>query len=77
MIKRLYIKRWKSDINLQQIKYKTEDSFFDYFTKVNKIILFKNHKLNLNYNKDKLSIKGVGKIQLEEKFENILNSTGL
>ena len=61
----------QSDINLQQIKYKTEDSFFNYFTKVNKIILFKNHKLNLNYKKDKLSIKGLGKIQVEEKFENI------
>ncbi len=61
----------KSDINLNQIKYKKESYFSDYFPKVNDEIFLKNHQLKLEYNKKLLSISGEGEIKLEENYNKI------
>ena len=61
----------KSNINLEQAEYKNQDFISNYFPDINEIILLKDHKLKLNYNKNKLSIKGEGKIKFEERFDKI------
>ena len=57
--------------NIDQIKYKKRDFISAYFPEVNEIILLKDHKLKLDYNKNKLSIKGEGKIKFEKDFNKI------
>ena len=61
----------KSDIYLDQIKYKRESYISDFFSKINEEIVLKNHKLKLEYSKNLLSIIGEGEIKLEENFNKI------
>ncbi len=60
-----------SDISIDQLQYKKPEFIDNYLIDINKIILLKDHKLKLDYNKNKLSVKGAGKIQLDKKFDNI------
>ena len=53
-----------SDININQLKYKNLKIINKYFPKFNNIILLDNHKLNLNYKDNNLSISGEGQIHL-------------
>ncbi len=61
----------KSDIDLDQLKYKRENYILDYFSKINEEIVLKNHKLKLEYSKNLLLIIGKGEIKLEENFNKI------
>ncbi len=61
-----------SDINITQLKYKKLKIINNYFPEVNDLILLDNHKLNLNYKNNNLSIKGEGQIQLNtDKVDEI------
>ncbi len=53
-----------SDINITQLKCKKFNIIDNYFLEVNDLILLDNHKLNLNYKDNNLSINGEGQIQL-------------
>jgi len=53
-----------SDINITQLKYKKLKIINNYFPEVDDLILLDNHKLNLNYKDNNLSINGKGQIQL-------------
>ncbi len=53
-----------SDINITQLKYKKLKIINNYFPEVDDLILLDNHKLNLNYKDNNLSINGEGQIQL-------------
>ncbi|MEC8074102.1 MAG: hypothetical protein VX087_00560, partial [Pseudomonadota bacterium] len=52
----------KSDINITQLKYKKLKIINNYFTEIDELILLNNHKLNLKYKDNNLSIKGEGQI---------------
>ena len=60
-----------SDIGIDQLQYKKPAFIETYPIAINKIIFLKDHKLKLDYNKNKLSVKGSGKIQLDKKFDKI------
>ncbi len=53
-----------SDINISNLKYKRLDIIQNYFQDIDKLILLNNHKLNINYKDNNLSVKGEGEIQL-------------
>ena len=53
-----------SDINITKLKYKKLKTINNYFPEVDELIILDNHKLNLNYKDNNLSINGVGQIQL-------------
>ncbi len=53
-----------SDINITQLKYKNLKIIKNYFPEVDNLILLDNHKLNLNYKDNNLSISGEGQIKL-------------
>ncbi len=62
----------KSKINLDQLII--ENDFIDlkpYLPNLDKVITFKNHEITINYNKDKLDIKGNGKILSKGKPDSI------
>ena len=61
----------KSNIDLDQLKYKKESYISDFFSNINEEIVLKNHKLKLQYSKSLLSIIGEGEIKLEENFNKI------
>ena len=61
----------KSNIDLDQLKYKRESYISEFFSKINEEIVLKNHKLKLEYSKNLLSIIGEGEIKLEENFNKI------
>ncbi|WP_440927463.1 hypothetical protein [Candidatus Pelagibacter sp.] len=53
-----------SDVNITQLKYKKLELINNFFPEVDDLILLNNHKLNLNYKDNNLSINGEGKVQL-------------
>ncbi len=59
-----------SDISINQLKYKKFKIINNYFPEVNNLILLDNHKLNLNYKDNNLSINGEGQIQLNTNEVN-------
>ncbi len=59
-----------SDINITKVKYKKLKIINNYFPEVSDSILLDNHKLNLNYKNNNLSINGEGQIQLNTKEVN-------
>ena len=61
----------KSNIDLDQLKYKRKSYISEFFSKINEEIVLKNHKLKLEYSKNLLSIIGEGEIKLEENFNKI------
>ena len=59
----------ESKINLEQLFVK--NNFIDlksYLPNIDEVINFKNHKIIINYDKDKLDIQGKGKILIKDKF---------
>ena len=66
-----------SDINITKLKYKKLKIINNYFLEVDDLILLDNHKLNLKYKNNNLSIKGEGQIQLNteevDEIKYILN----
>ncbi len=69
-----------SDINITKLKYKKLKIINNYFQEVDDLILFDNHKLNLNYKDNNLSIKGEGQIQLNtnevDEIKYLINKKG-
>ena len=62
----------QSKINLDQLVVK--NNFIDlksYLPNLEEIINFKNHKVTINYSKDKIDIKGNGKILIKDSFDSI------
>ncbi|MDC3042061.1 AsmA-like C-terminal region-containing protein [Candidatus Pelagibacter sp.] len=53
-----------SNINITKLKYEKLKIINNYFPEVDDLILLDNHKLNLNYKDNNLSINGEGQIQL-------------
>ena len=61
-----------SEINLSKLTYKNKSQFIQkYFPKIKDLIDLKDHKIKLNYNKDIISIKGAGKVILEDSEDKI------
>ncbi len=60
-----------SDIIIKQLKYKKPNFIQKYFLDINDLILLRNHKLKINYKNNNLSVKGEGKIQLENEIDEI------
>ena len=62
----------KSKINLEQLVIK--NNFINlkpYLPNLEKVINFENHDITINYDKDKLGIKGNGKILIKDKHDSI------
>ncbi len=60
-----------SDLNINQLKYKTPKVIENYFSDINDSILLKNHKLNIIYKDKNLIVKGEGGIQLNDEVDQI------
>ena len=61
-----------SEIYLSKLTYKNNfKSIQQYFPEIKELINFKNHKIKLNYNKDKIKITGSGKILTEDNEDKI------
>ena len=60
-----------SIIEIDQSKYRKPKILNNIFTDVVDVISLKDHKINITYNKDNLSLKGSGKIKLENEFDEI------
>ncbi len=61
----------QSNLTLDAISLKNQDFIGTYFPTVNENINFKNQKLNIKYNNEKLSLSGEGKIKVDDEFESI------
>ena len=55
-----------SDIEITKLKYNKLESIDNYFSDIDNLILLNNHKLNLKYKNNNLSINGEGEIQLNK-----------
>ncbi|WP_435148352.1 hypothetical protein [Candidatus Pelagibacter bacterium nBUS_32] len=60
-----------SKINLSELKLRSQEFLKPFFSKINKTTDLKNQQIEINYNKDNLSIKGSGKIKLENEFDEL------
>ena len=60
-----------SNLTLSEIKLKNQEYLKTFFPKINETINLQNQKIKINYSKDNLSLKSVGKIKLEKKFDQI------
>ncbi len=60
-----------SNILLSELTVKNQNLTKDYFPKINENISLKDHKININYKENNLSLKGSGKIKLEKDFDEI------
>ena len=61
-----------SEINLSKLTYKNNfKSIQKYFPEIKELINLKNHKIKLNYNKDKIEITGTGQILIEDNEDQI------
>ncbi len=60
-----------SDININQLSYKKPNILNNYLLDINDFILLKNHKLNLKFKNNNLSIEGQGAVQLKKKLDEI------
>ncbi len=61
----------KSDIDIDNIKFKNSLKLKDIFPKIKKEIVFKNQKLKIGYKKDDLNIIGSGEVLLQNKIDKI------
>jgi hypothetical protein len=62
----------KSKINLNKFKYKADIEFINkYIPYFKNLFSFENHEISINYEKDKLDIKGKGKVSIENKTDII------
>jgi len=60
-----------SDIQVNESEYKTSKSLDNYLEIKDNTIKFKNHKIKSNFNNNKFTINGSGKIKFQEIFEDI------
>jgi hypothetical protein len=60
-----------SNIELSELDIKNQNLIKKYFPNTRNILNLKNHKVNINYKNDILSLKGLGKIKLENEFNKI------
>ncbi|MDB9923482.1 AsmA-like C-terminal region-containing protein, partial [Candidatus Pelagibacter sp.] len=60
-----------SKILVDEIEYYKPELLNEYFSEVRDKINLKDHEIEATYKKDYLSIKGIGKIQLEKDFDQI------
>tara|TARA_B100001093_G_scaffold202834_1_gene194841 strand:+ start:1068 stop:3260 length:2193 start_codon:yes stop_codon:yes gene_type:complete len=61
----------KSNLNLNILKLKNSFKLKDFFPEIKKDIIFKDHKIKLEYKKDNLSIDGEGEVLLQNKKDKI------
>ena len=60
-----------SKIQLTELSFLNNNKFDNFFPKVNKILKLSNHKLDINYKKDNLIIKGSGDILLQKNIDQL------
>ncbi|WP_435095622.1 AsmA-like C-terminal region-containing protein [Candidatus Pelagibacter bacterium nBUS_27] len=60
-----------SNIQLSELDIKNQNLIKDYLPKTNEILNLKDHKIELNYKGNDLSLKGSGKIKLEKELNKI------
>jgi hypothetical protein len=60
-----------SNISLSKLNLKNKKFLRNFFPELNEDIVFKDHKVKIDYSKNNLSFKGSGKIQLEKEFDEI------
>jgi hypothetical protein len=62
----------ESEINLKSLIIKDDSiQIKSYLPSYNEKIIFRNHKININFNKDRLNIIGKGKISVSDEFDSI------
>ena len=61
----------ESEIKIDEFKYKKPNLFKNYFPEIKDMIDLKNHNIKIRYKKNDFYLKGIGKIQLEEKQDEI------
>ena len=57
-----------TDISFDQLKYNTPNLIRNYIADINEKVVFKDHRLKINYKKNNLSIVGKGKIKLNKNY---------
>ena len=60
-----------SNILISNLRLKNKKFLKTFFPKSNEILEIKNQRIEINYSKDSLSIKGLGEIKLEKEFNKI------
>src|SRR6056300_292936 len=60
-----------SNIELSEIDLKNQSLMKKYFPNTKNILNLKDHKININYKNNVLSLKGLGKVKLEKEFNKI------
>ena len=60
-----------SEIKVNDAEYLKPDFFKEYLSNVREAIYFKNHNIKVKYKKNYLSLKGFGKVKLENEFDEI------
>ena len=60
-----------SNIELSEIDIKNQNLIKKYFPNTKNILNLKDHKININYKNNILSLKGLGKVKLENEFNKI------
>jgi spermidine synthase len=60
-----------SNIELSEIDLKNQNLIKKYFPNTKNILNLKDHRININYKNNILSLKGLGKIKLQDKFDFI------
>ena len=58
-------------IALSEFSLKSQEFLKNFLPNINDVIVLKKHQVEIKYNKNSLSFKGLGKIQLENEFEKI------
>ena len=61
----------ESNIELSEIDIKNQNLIKKYFPNTKNILNLKDHKININYKNNILSLKGLGKVKLENEFNKI------
>ena len=62
----------KSDIDLKELDYKINSTIFKkYFPNLKDSVIFKNHKIQVEYNKKKLRVKGRGGFSIDNNLDFI------
>ena len=61
----------ESNIEISEINIKNQNLIKKYFPNTKNILNLKDHKININYKKNILSLKGLGKVKLENEFNKI------
>ena len=62
----------QSKVNIDKLIIKNDTiNLRSYLPNIEKLVNFENHKIIINYNKNKLDIKGKGKILIKDKFDLI------